>query len=58
MESRFKGLIGVLLIVALVLRLALVWGGGQFFWPDESRYAAAQDAFLVMADGHPRAGLT
>lgn len=58
MESRFKGLIGVLLLVALVLRLALVWGGGQFFWPDESRYAAAQDAFLVMADGHPRAGLT
>jgi len=47
-----------LLLAGLGLRLALVWGGGQFFWPDESRYVAAQDAMISIADGRVMAGLT
>lgn len=47
-----------LLLAGLALRLALVWGGGQFFWPDENRYGAARDAMIVIADGRVMAGLT
>ncbi len=47
-----------LLVVALLLRMALVRGGGQYFWPDENRYLAAQDACAKIACGHIRAGLT
>ena len=56
--SRLTGAIVGLLLIGLALRLALVWGGGQYFWPDESRYVAAQDAFVVMAQGHVWTGLT
>lgn len=55
---RLRGLIAGLLALALALRLWLVWGGGQNFWPDESRYIAARDAVVEMSGGHLRSGLT
>lgn len=62
-ESQVEGdggarrVIWLLLGVALVVRAVLVWRGGQFFWPDESRYGASQEAVGLAADGNLRAGL-
>jgi len=56
-SGRTKTILG-LLLAALALRLALVWAGGQFFWPDESRYVAARDALAAIAGGQVREGLT
>jgi hypothetical protein len=44
------------LALALLLRLCLVWSGGQRFWPDESRYQAANEAVSRFQNGQPKAG--
>jgi len=42
------------LAVALALRLALAWGGGQGSWPDESRFLSAREAMIQFSLGHPK----
>lgn len=49
------GLVGLLLI-ALGLRLILVFHGGEHFWADEGRYDAATEAWRKWAEGHFREG--
>ena len=51
------GAIVALLLMAAVLRGILVWRGGQFFFPDESRYAVSRDAAAQLAAGNVKAGL-
>ena len=51
------GVIAVLLLTAAVLRFLLVAGGGQFFFPDESRYSVSRDAAAQLAAGNVKAGL-
>ena len=40
--ARFDVRIAVLLAVSLLLRLTIVWRGGQFYWPDEARYQVSR----------------
>lgn len=47
----------VLLAVSYALRLALVAGGGQWFWADESRFVQAVDAVRLIAAGDLSGGL-
>ena len=47
-------LIGVLILVAVALRMMLVRGGGQFFLPDESRYQVSRDAAELLLTGKVR----
>lgn len=42
----------IVLAVSFGLRAVLAWRGGQFFWPDEDRFVAAQQAARLLADGH------
>jgi len=41
----------IVLAVSFGLRAWLAWRGGQFFWPDEDRFVAAQQAVRLLADG-------
>lgn len=41
----------VVLVIALVLRLTIVSRGGQFFWGDEDRYVAAENAWKQWESG-------
>jgi len=41
----------VVLAVSFALRAVLAWRGGQFFWPDEDRFVAAQRAVRALAEG-------
>jgi hypothetical protein len=43
-------LVGILAL-SYVLRIWLAAGGGQLFWPDESRYSSAQKAAKAIAGG-------
>ena len=45
------------LLVSSVLRWALILRGGQFYFPDESRYGIAQDALALLLDGKVRTAL-
>ncbi|HEX2855281.1 MAG TPA: hypothetical protein VHO24_18745 [Opitutaceae bacterium] len=57
-ERTYAWSLAVVLVVALVLRLAIVFHGGQFFWGDESRYLTAENAWKQWENGAGlRAGL-
>ena len=45
------------LLVALLQRLSLIWGGGQGYWPDESRYIAVRNAVDDISRGRTQVGL-
>lgn len=45
------------LAVTLLVRVVLVWNGGQGFWPDETRYQASQEAVRRLAEGNVRSAL-
>jgi len=47
----------ILLVVSFALRVGLVVGGGQGFWPDESRYEAARSAAAKLNKGEFKAAL-
>ncbi len=51
-----RGVLG-LLVLAAGLRMALVAGGGQFFFPDEARYSVSREAAALLAKGDWRAGV-
>ena len=53
----FLGLAAALLITAVLLRFLLVEGGGQFFFPDETRYFLSREAATLVASGNLRQGL-
>ncbi len=53
----FLGLAAALLITAVLLRFLLVEGGGQFFFPDETRYFLSREAATLVASGNLRPGL-
>jgi hypothetical protein len=45
-----------LLLASAALRIALVWSGGQFYWPDEHRYVEARKIVAEVVDGqYPQA---
>jgi hypothetical protein len=44
------------LALAVLLRLSLIWGGGQAYWPDETRYLAARSAVINISRGEIKAG--
>jgi hypothetical protein len=46
-----------ILLVSSVLRWALILRGGQFYFPDESRYGIAQDALVLLLDGKVKTAL-
>jgi len=46
-----------LLILAAVLRIVLVFRGGQFTQLDEARYTVSRDAARIIVEGHTRQGL-
>lgn len=46
-----------ILVVSLVLRMVLVLSGGQFYWPDESRYQQARDVVVAFATHDPTAAM-
>jgi hypothetical protein len=46
-----------LTLAAAAVRVVLVQRGGQFFFPDESRYQAARDAAAMIAHGQWKQGL-
>ena len=54
----YRAIVYSLLGIAAVLRLILVLRGGQFFFPDESRYQAARDAVQSLLNGQWRGALT
>jgi hypothetical protein len=45
------------LLVSSVLRWILILRGGQFYFPDESRYGIAQDALVLLLDGKVKTAL-
>jgi len=47
----------LMLAAALVLRVAIIFAGGQGFAPDESRYIVSQQAIARILAGEVRAGL-
>ena len=47
----------ILLVFSFALRVGLVVGGGQGFWPDESRYEAARSAAAKLNRGEFKAAL-
>lgn len=50
-RSRPVGLLAALLLASLALRLLLVAFGGQFYWPDETRYTTSRKAAAMMLSG-------
>ena len=44
-------------MVSSVLRWVLILKGGQFYFPDESRYGIAQDALVLLLDGKVKTAL-
>ena len=51
---RTTRLLTVILLLSCVLRVYLAFGGGQYFWPDESRYESSQYAVYHLARGEWR----
>lgn len=56
--GRGRRIIWVLLLIAALLRGWIAWSGGQFFTPDESRYAVSREAAGLILQGKIREGLT
>jgi hypothetical protein len=54
--SGYAQALAVLLLVSAVVRISLVFRGGQHFWPDENRYDAALEAWNLWAAGQWKAG--
>jgi hypothetical protein len=52
-----KGLLIVLLVSSIVLRFALVRGGGQYYWPDENWYEQAQEIVRALDAGDRAAAI-
>ena len=50
--SRSKSILVAILAVSVLLRVGIAYRGGQFFWPDESRYTLSIDAVRAMGEGH------
>jgi len=46
-----------LLLASAALRIALVWSGGQFYWPDEHRYVEARNIVAEVLGGQYGAAL-
>ena len=46
-----------ILFVSSILRWILILKGGQFYFPDESRYGIAQDAMALLLDGKVKTAL-
>jgi hypothetical protein len=46
-----------ILFVSSVLRWILILRGGQFYFPDESRYGIAQDALVLLLEGKVKTAL-
>jgi hypothetical protein len=46
-----------ILSVSSILRWLLILRGGQFYFPDESRYGIAQDALVLLLDGKVKTAL-
>jgi len=46
-----------ILMVSSILRWILIFKGGQFYFPDESRYGIAQDATVLLLDGKVKTAL-
>ncbi len=42
----------IVLAAAFLLRCVLVFGGGQYFWPDEARYETSRQAAALVLQGH------
>ncbi len=49
--NKYKILLISILLISLLLRLILVFRGGQLFWPDESRYWLSHKAVSELQDG-------
>jgi hypothetical protein len=47
-----KSALYLILTISLLLRVLLVFSGGQFFWPDEQRYAWSQDLAQNLSTGN------
>jgi hypothetical protein len=45
------------LSISAILRWILIFKGGQFYFPDESRYGIAQDAMALLLDGKIKTAL-
>jgi hypothetical protein len=45
-----KKILTVLLLVSAALRVCLILHGGQFYWPDETRYQHSRDAVSAIAN--------
>jgi hypothetical protein len=45
------------IIISSILRWVLIAKGGQFFFPDESRYGIAQDALVLLLEGKVKTAL-
>ena len=45
------------LLVSSILRWILILRGGQFYFPDESRYGIAQDALVLLLEGKGKTAL-
>ena len=50
-------LLGLVLGVSLILRVALVLSGGQGYWPDEVRYERSREAAAALRHGNARAAV-
>lgn len=57
MNKGWYAVLAAMLILAIVLRVILVSRGGQFFYPDESRYAVSRDAADLIVHGKWKQGL-
>jgi len=44
-----------ILVASLLLRLVLIFSGGQFYWPDESRYQQTRELVAALVEHGPAA---
>lgn len=58
MSTRERWFIASILLVAALLRIIIIWQGGQGFTPDESRYEDSRAATALLREGKIRAALT
>jgi hypothetical protein len=54
--KEYRFVVSILLVSGL-LRWVLIFRGGQFYFPDESRYGIAQDALVLLLEGKVRTAL-
>lgn len=58
LSTRERWFIASILLVAALLRIIIIWQGGQGFTPDESRYEDSRAAAALLREGKIRAALT